>query len=110
MRFSSGAIMKKQAQKRKFLNLFKNEHGVQFFHLERKTGIEPATSALARLRYTTKPLPHVAIGTLAHFCPNGQKVSTYRLIAPYPQKWQAFSGCPILAQTALFAYFCALHL
>ena len=29
-----------------------------WYHVERETGIEPATSTLARLRYTTKPFPH----------------------------------------------------
>ncbi len=36
---------------------FYDRHGV-CPNMERETGIEPATSTLARLRYTTKPLPH----------------------------------------------------
>ena len=39
-------IMKKQAQKRGFLNLLKNKHRVQFFHLVARTGFEPVTSGL----------------------------------------------------------------
>ncbi len=39
-----------------------------FFHLERETGIEPATSALARLRYTTKPFPHNFLCCPQMFC------------------------------------------
>ncbi len=38
------------------------------FHLERETGIEPATSALARLRYTTKPFPHNFLCCPQMFC------------------------------------------
>ena len=34
---------------------------IRYPHVERKTGLEPATSTLARWRSTIEPLPHIII-------------------------------------------------
>ena len=55
--------------------------GSEGSHLERETGLEPATLALARRCSTTELLPHTSSGSISGGSPPGQRNRPYSLPA-----------------------------
>ena len=68
-----------------------------YLEMERETGLEPATSTLARWRSTTEPLPrtHIYYIAFVHRMVGERRVELLRLSAPDPKS--GVSAIPPLA-------------